>query len=180
MGTPYVSFLFVTKKRPFASEGHLHLPRSVGPKSGPKSGPQSGPQSASQPLPPPLPPSAARPSGGARLQVLGPEPFAEDGGAITAGVLDEGLADCGLHAGDRVVLIRGRAPEFGDFVALPVVLPVEGEDAALVLWKAYPDAAVLRLTSDCATRALPQETEVAGVVVAVMRALPATRRTPSD
>ena len=151
----------MTKKRPFASEGHLHLPREVGPKSVPERPPL------------PAPPSAARPSGGARLQVLGAEPFAEDGGAITAGVLDEGLADYGLHAGDRVVLIRGRAPEFGDLAALAVELPVEGDDAALVLWKAYPDADVLRLTSDHATRALPPEPDVAGVVVAVMRALPA-------
>jgi len=161
-GTPYVSFLFVTKKRPFASEGHLHLPREVGPKRAPQGAPPPSAEATR--------PGAA--TGGARLRVLGSEPFAEDGGAITAGVLDEGLAHYGLHAGDRVVLMRGRAPEFGDLAALSVALPVEGDDAALVLWKAYPEAEVLRLTSDRATRALPPDTKVAGVVVAVTRALP--------
>jgi len=165
--------LFVTKKRPYASEGHLHLPRDLRP--------AMIPERRREPAPPDIVPAIAD-GRGAVLRALGAEqlrtgqlrtgqlrtePFAKDADSWTAQVLDDALVAYDVRAGDRVVLVRARVAEFGDLVAVADA----GEASALRLWRAYPDAHLLRLSTGVHTEARPAATPVAGVLVAVTRRL---------
>jgi SOS-response transcriptional repressor LexA len=89
-------------------------------------------------------------------------------------VVGEALAPLDVRDGDAVVLVTGRAPEPGDLVA------VREADGVLALWKAWPGAGSVRLSTGARSETRPAgAVAVEGVVVAVRRRLtaPAAPRT---
>jgi len=98
-----------------------------------------------------------------------PSPFDPEGRTRTATVTDDALAALDVRAGDRVVVIHGRTPEYGD-------LALVEEDGAEAFWKVYPEGDHLDLSTGEARRRVPATSvRVLGVAVAVLRALRALR-----
>ena len=95
--------------------------------------------------------------------------FAPEGDTITVRVAGSALEALDIRDGDRVVVVKGRTPEFGDLAALRV------DGGARTLWKVYPEGDRLHLSNGRAARGegrwtVPaQNVEVVGVVVAVLR-----------
>lgn len=94
-----------------------------------------------------------------------PGPFDRDGATRLTVVPDDALAALDVRAGDRVVVVHGRAAEHGD-------LALVEEDGAEALWKVYPEGDDLHLSTGDARRRVPARTvTVLGVAVAVLRRL---------
>lgn len=92
-------------------------------------------------------------------------PFDPGGHTRTATVADDALAALDVRAGDRVVVIHGRTPEYGD-------LALVEEDGAEAFWKVYPEGDDLHLSTGEARRKVPATSvQVLGVGVAVLRTL---------
>lgn len=173
----------MSKKRPFASEGHLRLPERLAPESvAPESlTPESlapgqdhlaarPPLAETEPVHPTVHPAVhpeVRNEPATRARLLERGPHAGDGRTVLAEVLDDALGSCGVRAGDRIVLLVGRPAEFGDVVALG-----DAENPALLtLWRARPSASGLRLRGERAQLDLPPDTPITGVLLAVLRPL---------
>ena len=99
------------------------------------------------------------------LDPITTKPFDRDGRTRTTVVADDALAALDLRAGDRVVVVHGRAPDHGD-------LALVEEDGAEALWKVYPEGQHLHLSTGEARRTVAASSvRVLGVAVAVMRRL---------
>ena len=94
---------------------------------------------------------------------------AEDGDAFTVRVAGNALEALDVRDGDRVVVVKGRVPEFGDLAALCVA------GGARTLWKVYPEGddstgGRLHLSNGRGRWTVPaKNVEAIGVVVAVLR-----------
>jgi SOS-response transcriptional repressor LexA len=134
--------LFVPTKRPFSSEGHLHLPTALGP---------------------------LRPGPFVKTEDSATEDSATEDSATedsaTLQIQDDTYADLGLAAGDKLVLRRGRTPEHGDVVLVDQAAGCAG------IWKAYPERERLLLRRGAEERSLGPDTPIVGVVIAVKRPL---------
>lgn len=94
-----------------------------------------------------------------------PGPFDRDGATRLAVVPDDALAALDVRAGDRVIVIHGRAAEYGD-------LALVEEDGAEAFWKVYPEGDDLHLSTGDARRTVAAASvRVLGVGVAVLRRL---------
>ena len=94
-----------------------------------------------------------------------PGPFDRDGATRLAVVPDDALAALDVRAGDRVIVIHGRAAEYGD-------LALVEEDGAEAFWKVYPEGDDLHLSTGEARRTVAaRSVRVLGVGVAVLRRL---------
>jgi SOS-response transcriptional repressor LexA len=100
-----------------------------------------------------------------------PGAFTPEGETITVRVVGSALEALDVHDGDRVVVVKGRAPEFGDLAALRIA------GGALMLWKVYPEGddasgRRLHLSNGRGRWTVPaQNVETVGVIVAVLRRL---------
>ena len=113
LGVLLRSVLFAMKKRPFASEGHLHLPQEL------------GPQRETQPPADVLP--------GGLLVRAGRGPFVSNGHLQVLRVRGAGLAELDLHDRDELHVDASRTAEHGDLA----IVDVEG---VVRVAKVYPDA----------------------------------------
>ena len=69
-----------------------------------------------------------------------------------------------VRDGDRVVVVKGRVPEFGDLAALCVA------GGARTLWKVFPEGERMHLSNGRGRWTVPaKNVEAIGVVVAVLR-----------
>lgn len=94
-----------------------------------------------------------------------PTPFDPDGLTRTAVVPDDALAALDVRAGDRVVVVHGRAADHGD-------LALVEEDGAEALWKIHPEGDRIHLDTGEARRTVPAASiRILGVAVAVLRPL---------
>ena len=92
--------------------------------------------------------------------------FAPDGETLTVRVAGHALDALDVRDGDRVVLAKGRVPEFGDLAALSL------DGGARTLWKVYPEGDRLHLSNGHGRWTVPaKNVEMIGVVVAVLRRL---------
>lgn len=94
-----------------------------------------------------------------------PGPFVPGRETALAKVVGRGLEALEIHDGDHVVLVRRDTVEHGDLAA------VLDERGHATLWKVYPEADALRLSTGRAggdRRARPAP-RIQGVVVAVLR-----------
>lgn len=99
-------------------------------------------------------------------------PFERAGRTRLLEVPDDRLAIFDLRTGDRVVLLEGRVPEFGDLAWV-----VEEDGAAL--WKVFPERRTLSLSDGHVRRTVATDTvRVAGVVLGILRRLPAGSGAP--
>lgn len=100
-----------------------------------------------------------------------PGAFTQEGDTVTVRVVGSALEALDIHDGDRVVVVKGREPEFGDLAALHVA------GGALTLWKIYPEGADaedgrLHLSNGRGRWTVPaKNVEAFGVVVALLRRL---------
>jgi len=92
-------------------------------------------------------------------------PFLPGRETVFAKVQGDGLAALEIHDGDHVVLVRRDEAEHGDIAA---VLDERGQ---ATLWKVYPEAQALRLSTGRAgeERRLSPPPRIHGVVVALLR-----------
>lgn len=92
-----------------------------------------------------------------------PLPFDPDGPTRSTVVADDALAALDVRAGDRIVVVHGRAVDYGD-------LALVEEDGAEAFWKVYPEGDVLHLSTGDARRTVPASSvRILGVAVAVQR-----------
>jgi SOS-response transcriptional repressor LexA len=95
-----------------------------------------------------------------------PGAFAPDGETLTVRVAGHALEALDVRDGDRVVVAKGRVPEFGDLAALCLA------GGARTLWKVYPEGDRLHLSNGRGRwTVLARDVETIGVVVAVLRRL---------
>ena len=105
-----------------------------------------------------------------------PGVFTPEGQTVTVRVVGSALEALDIHDGDRVVVVKGREPEFGDLAALRIA------GGALTLWKIYPEGDRLHLSNgrvagrrvsgrQCRWTVPAKDVETVGVVVAVLRRL---------
>jgi len=95
---------------------------------------------------------------------LPPDGDAAPSRAVQARVAGNALEGLDVRDGDHVMLLKGRAAEFGDIAALRV------DGGATTLWKVHPEGEHVHLSDGRRRWTLPaRNVETVGVVVAVLR-----------